>query len=588
MFFLSKIQKPRHWPSRNKHAVLECTSVLECTARSFPTRTLSNPPHGDIMPPSLVGALDQGTTSTRFILYRIESAAGAKLTAVASHQMEHKQIFPQPGWCEHDPEEIVANAHECMSSALAKVPGGATAADVACVGITNQRETVVAWDAESGKPLHNAIVWLDTRTSQICSNLERNLCGKDDGSVGGKDAFRETCGLPISTYFAGTKMLWLLEHCAAVKAAAETGALRMGTVETWLMYRLTAGARFVTDCTNASRTLLMDLRTLAWDAKASADLGVPLRFLPEIVSCAEPEAFGTIAAGALAGVRLTAALGDQHAATLGQRCAPGEAKNTYGTGCFALLNTGPGKPVPSTRGLLSTVCWRLGSDAETSYALEGSVAIAGAGVQWLRDNMGIISSASEIERKARSVPDAGGVVFVPAFSGLFAPRWRADARGVIVGLTQHSTAAHVCRALLDAVSFQTADVLAAMRADADDAARAAGEVSARPLRRLRVDGGASANGLLMQIQADALGLPVSRPANVETTAAGAALAAGVGAGLWREEDVFADGADAEVGSRNSENAEVSSALFQPTTDAATREARYAKWADAVERSLGLA
>ena len=522
------------------------------------------------MPPSLVGALDQGTTSTRFILYRIESAAGAKLTAVSSHQMEHKQIFPQPGWCEHDPEEIVANAQECMSSALAKVPGGATAADVACVGITNQRETVVAWDAESGKPLHNAIVWLDTRTSQICSDLERDL--------GGKDALRETCGLPISTYFAGTKMRWLLEHCAAAKAAARTGSLRMGTVETWLVWRLTKGARFVTDCTNASRTMLMNLRTLLWDAEASAKLGVPLEVLPEIVSCAEPEAFGKIAEGALAGVAVAAAVGDQHAATLGQRCAPGEAKNTYGTGCFALLNTGPGKPVPSNRGLLSTVCWRLGAGARPAYALEGSVAVAGAGVQWLRDNMGIISAASEIEAKARSVPDAGNVVFVPAFSGLFAPRWRADARGVIVGLTQHSTSAHVCRALLDAVSFQTVDVLDAMRADADDAARAAGE-SPRPMRRLRVDGGASANGLLMQIQADALGLPVSRPANVETTALGAALAAGVGAGLWREEDIFLDASD---------DGDEDGTLFQPATDAATREARYAKWADAVERSLGLA
>jgi glycerol kinase len=524
------------------------------------------------MPPSLVGALDQGTTSTRFILYRIESAAGAKLTAVASHQMEHKQIFPQPGWCEHDPEEIVANAHDCISSALAKVPGGATAADVACVGITNQRETVVAWDAESGKPLHNAIVWLDTRTSQICADLERDL--------GGKDALRETCGLPISTYFAGTKMRWLLDNCADAKAAAKTGSLRMGTVETWLTWRLTNGARFVTDCTNASRTMLMNLRTLQWDTQASVKLGVPLDFLPQIVSCADPNAFGTVASGALAGVSIAAAVGDQHAAALGQRCAPGEAKNTYGTGCFALLNTGPGAPVPSTRGLLSTVCWRLGARAETAYALEGSVAIAGAGVQWLRDNMQIITSASEIEAKARSVRDAGNVVFVPAFSGLFAPRWRADARGVIVGLTQHSTAAHVCRALLDAISFQTVDVLDAMRADADDAARAVGEGSSpRPLRRLRVDGGASANGLLMQIQADALGLPVSRPANVETTAAGAALAAGVGAGLWREEDIFADGADADASS---------STLFQPATDAATREARYAKWADAIERSLGLA
>ena len=414
------------------------------------------------MPPSLVGALDQGTTSTRFILYRVDSAAGAKLTTVATHQMEHKQIFPKPGWCEHDPEEIVANAQECMSNALAKVPGGATAADVACVGVTNQRETVVAWDAESGKPLHNAIVWLDTRTSQICTDMERDLRGKD--------AFRKTCGLPISTYFAGTKMRWLLEHCAAVEAAAKTGALRMGTVETWLMYGLTAGARFVTDCTNASRTLLMDLRTLAWDAEASAKLGVPLRFLPEIVSCAEPEAFGTIAAGALAGVPLTAALGDQHAATLGQRCAPGEAKNTYGTGCFALLNTGPGAPVPSNRGLLSTVCWRLGAGARPAYALEGSVAVAGAGVQWLRDNMGIISAASEIEAKARSVPDAGNVVFVPAFSGLFAPRWRADARGV-VGVGAHRIQ-HVRRLEAHGVQKGAADVRRrrVLREPYDDAA----------------------------------------------------------------------------------------------------------------------
>ena len=327
----------------------------------------------------------------------------------------------------------------------------------------------MAWDAESGKPLHNAIVWLDTRTSQICADLERDL--------GGKDALRETCGLPISTYFAGTKMRWLLDNCADAKAAAKTGSLRMGTVETWLTWRLTNGARFVTDCTNASRTMLMNLRTLQWDTQASVKLGVPLDFLPQIVSCADPNAFGTVASGALAGVAVAAAVGDQHAAALGQRCAPDEAKNTYGTGCFALLNTGPGAPVASTRGLLSTVCWRLGAQAETAYALEGSVAIAGAGVQWLRDNMRIIASASEIEAKARSVRDAGDVVFVPAFSGLFAPRWRADARGVIVGLTQHSTAAHVCRALLDAISFQTVDVLDAMRADADDAARAAGEGS---------------------------------------------------------------------------------------------------------------
>ena len=524
------------------------------------------------MPPSLVGALDQGTTSTRFILYRIESAAGAKLTAVASHQMEHKQIFPQPGWCEHDPEEIVANAHECMSSALAKVPGGATAADVACVGITNQRETVVAWDAESGKPLHNAIVWLDTRTSQICADLERDL--------GGKDALRETCGLPISTYFAGTKMRWLLDNCADAKAAAKTGSLRMGTVETWLTWRLTNGARFVTDCTNASRTMLMNLRTLQWDTQASVKLGVPLDFLPQIVSCADPNAFGTVASGALAGVAVAAAVGDQHAAALGQRCAPGEAKNTYGTGCFALLNTGPGAPVPSTRGLLSTVCWRLGAQAETAYALEGSVAIAGAGVQWLRDNMRIIAARRRSRRRRARCATRATWCSCPRFPGCSrrgGARTRAASSWVSRSTRRRRTSAAPC--WMRSVSRPWTCWTRCAPTPTTPRAPPAKGSSPRPLRRLRVDGGASANGLLMQIQADALGLPVSRPANVETTAAGAALAAGVGAGLWREEDIFADGADADASS---------STLFQPATDAATREARYAKWADAIERSLGLA
>lgn len=541
------------------------------------------------MPPSLVGALDQGTTSTRFVLYRIENRARAKLTPVASHQMEHRQIFPQPGWCEHDPEEIVANSLECMSHALAKVPGGAAKEDVACVGITNQRETTVAWDSVTGKPLHNALVWLDTRTQRVCDDLVTAL--------GSADALRAQNGLPISTYFSGTKMRWLVEHVDAVRAAAGNGTLRVGTMETWLVWSLTRENNFVTDVTNASRTMLMDLRTLSWDTNLCAKVfGVnanatklPESALPKIVSNCEFGKFGVIQRGALAGVKITATIGDQHAATLGQRCTPGEAKNTYGTGCFALLNTGYGEPVFSQKGLCTTIAWRLGDDQAVAFALEGSIAIAGAGVAWLRDNLGIIKDAAEVEAKASAVPDSGGVTFVPAFSGLFAPRWRPDARGVIVGLTQHSNANHVCRALLDAICFQTKDVLDAMNFDMNFSAATAAEADStnggnqtqsRSIKCLRVDGGASANGLLMQTQADVLGVNVARPGNVETTALGAALAAGVGARLWSSSDIFAK----ELG----EEGDDEETVFACTTDAETRQEKYEKWADAVERSLGLA
>lgn len=536
-----------------------------------------------------MGALDQGTTSTRFVLYRIENRARAKLTPVASHQMEHRQIFPQPGWCEHDPEEIVANSLECMSHALAKVPGGAAKEDVACVGITNQRETTVAWDSVTGKPLHNALVWLDTRTQRVCDDLVTAL--------GSADALRAQNGLPISTYFSGTKMRWLVEHVDAVRAAAGNGTLRVGTMETWLVWSLTRENNFVTDVTNASRTMLMDLRTLSWDTNLCAKVfGVnanatklPESALPKIVSNCEFEKFGIIQRGALAGVKITATIGDQHAATLGQRCTPGEAKNTYGTGCFALLNTGYGEPVFSQKGLCTTIAWRLGDDQAVAFALEGSIAIAGAGVAWLRDNLGIIKDAAEVEAKASAVPDSGGVTFVPAFSGLFAPRWRPDARGVIVGLTQHSNANHICRALLDAICFQTKDVLDAMNFDMNFSAATAAEADStnggnqtqsRSIKCLRVDGGASANGLLMQTQADVLGVNVARPGNVETTALGAALAAGVGARLWSSSDIFAK----ELG----EEGDDEETVFACTTDAETRQEKYEKWADAVERSLGLA
>ena len=557
------------------------------------------------MAPTLVGAIDQGTTSTRFILYRI--VGDGRLDPVSSHQMEHKQIYPQPGcvpppssprrpsaarasispvsspnasptpslphhpppsWCEHDPEEIYANTLVCMEKALSTVPGGATASDVACVGITNQRETTVAWRASTGAPLHNAVVWLDTRTARLCEDLEREF--------GDKDHFRATCGLPISTYFSGVKIRWLLDNVPAVAAAAAEGDARFGTVDAWLAHRLTAGAVYVTDVTNAARTMLMDLHTLTWHEPTLEKFGIPRDALPRVVPSADPDAFGAVAEGPLAGTRISGALGDQHAATLGQRCAPGEAKNTYGTGCFMLLNTGAA-PVPSSHGLLTTVAWRLGADAAPAYALEGSVAIAGAGVQWLRDNLGVIERASDVEALAASVPDTGGVYFVPAFSGLFAPRWRSDARGVCVGLTQFSTKAHLARALLEAICFQTRDVLEAMRKDAD-AASATGGLE---LARLRVDGGATANGLLMQTQADVLGIVVSRPADVETTAMGAALAAGVGAGLWTEAALFEG---AEQGAKQGAD----DTAFAPAVDAKERERRYERWCDAVERSLNLA
>ena len=326
-------------------------------------------------------------------------------------------LFPSPpfplSWCEHDPDEIYANTVVCMEKALSAVPGGATASDVACVGITNQRETTVAWRASTGAPLHNAVVWLDTRTARLCEDLEREF--------GDKDHFRGICGLPISTYFAGVKMRWLLDNVPAVAAAAADGDVRFGTMDTWLVHRLTGGAVYVTDVTNAARTMLMDIHTLTWHQPTLAKFGIPRDALPRVVPSAHPEAFGVVVPGSLAGTRIGGVLGDQHAATLGQRCAPGEAKNTYGTGCFMLLNTGPA-PVPSSHGLLTTVAWQLGATATPAYALEGSVAIAGAGVQWLRDNLGVIERASDVEALAATVPDTGGVYFVPAFSGLFAPR----------------------------------------------------------------------------------------------------------------------------------------------------------------------
>ncbi len=495
--------------------------------------------------PTYVGALDQGTTSTRFMIF---DHAGKP---VARHQLEHRQIYPRAGWVEHDAAEIRDRVGDVIRGALASA--GLTAADLVAVGITNQRETVVAWDRETGEPIGNAIVWQDTRTDRLVADLARH---------DGPDRFRDRTGLPLATYFAGPKIRWMLDNVEGVREALGAGRLLVGTVDTWCIWNLTggpAGGVHVTDVTNASRTMLMDLRTLAWDDELLGAIGVPREILPEIRSSSEVYGHGA-AGGPLAGVPIAGDLGDQHAALFGQACFdPGDAKNTYGTGCFMLLNTGE-RPVSSWHGLLTTVAYRLG-DAPPVYALEGSVAIAGALVQWLRDNLGIIGSADEVEALARTVEDSGGIAFVPAFSGLFAPYWRSDARGVIAGLTRYVTKAHIARAALEATAWQTREIFDAMNAD-----------SGVPLAALRVDGGMVHNELLMQLQADVLGVPVVRPAVTETTALGAASAAGLAVGFWSGLDELraAWAADRE---------------WRPALDEAIRERDYARWRKAVTRTF---
>ncbi len=425
---------------------------------------------------------------------------------VASHQREHRQIFPQPGWVEHDPAEIVQRTWEVIEGALAD--GGIDAADLSAVGITNQRETAVLWDRATGEPVHNAIVWQDTRTGDLCNRLTESHGG---------EWFRAKTGLPVATYFAGPKLRWMLDNDPGLKARATAGELAFGTVDSWIVWQLTGGTVHVTDATNASRTLLMDLDTLTWDDDLCAAVGVPREVLPEIVSSS-----GTIAecVGSLQGVPIAGILGDQQAAVFGQTCFEvGEAKNTYGTGCFLLLNTGT-ELVRSEHGLLSTVAYRIG-DRPPTYALEGSIAVAGALVQWVRDNLGLIEDSADIQALAESVADNGDVYFVPAFSGLFAPHWRSDARGAVVGLTRYANKGHLARAVLEATAFQTAEVVDAMNAD-----------SGVDLTELRVDGGMVGNDLLMQFQADVLGVPVVRPRVSETTALGAAYAAGLATGVW--------------------------------------------------------
>ncbi len=459
-----------------------------------------------------IGAVDQGTTSTRFMIFDQTGQV------IAIDQKEHEQIFPKPGWVEHNPLEIWTRIQEVIAGALHKA--NLTAFDLAAIGITNQRETTVVWDRSTGKPVYNAIVWQDTRTDTFCE-----LLAKD----GGQDRFRPVVGLPLATYFSGPKARWILENVEGVRARAERGEILFGTIDSWVIWNLTGGPNggvHVTDVTNASRTMLMNLETLDWDVDMLQIMDIPRAMLPAIK--ASSEVYGQ-ASGQLTGVPIAGDLGDQHAALFGQTCFDaGEAKNTYGTGCFMLLNTGT-KVVQSKNGLLTTLGYKIGS-APAVYALEGSIAIAGALVQWLRDNLGLIEKSSDVEDLAKTVEDSGGIYFVPAFSGLYAPYWKSSARGVIVGMTRYVNKGHIARATLEATAYQTREVLDAMNKD-----------SGVNLTALKVDGGMVYNELLMQFQADILGVPVVRPLVAETTSLGAAYAAGLAVGFWAKiEDLRAN------------------------------------------------
>ena len=482
-----------------------------------------------------IGALDQGTSSTRFMIF------DADARVIASHQLEHKQIFPNPGWVEHDGAEIWERTQEVMAGALEKA--GIKAGELAAIGITNQRETTIAWDAETGKPLHNALVWQDTRTAEFMDKL----------SEANKELIIHRTGLAIAPYFSASKMKWLIDYVPAVADAVKAGTARIGTIDSWILWNLSGGT-FATDVTNASRTALMNLETLDWDPELLALFAIPRSVLADINPTSH------VYAKTSDGVAIAALVGDQQGAMIGQTCFDvGDSKTTYGTGNFALLNTGT-TIVRSQHGLLTTVCYKFG-DSSAVYALEGSVAVTGSAIQWLRDQLGVIKSSSEIEALARSVDDNGGVYFVPAFSGLFAPHWRSDARGVIVGLSRASTKAHLARAALEAIAYQTRDVLDAMAADSKVA-----------IKSMRVDGGATANDLLMQIQSDVMGIEIIRPEVIETTALGAAYAAGIAVGVWKSPD--------DVRNKWRENHRWSSTL-----DPNLRAEKYAQWTKAVQRTL---
>ena len=493
-----------------------------------------------------VAAIDQGTTSTRCILFDHSG------NIVALDQKEHQQIYPKPGWVEHDAIEIWNNTLEVMGGALKNA--NATSEDVAAIGITNQRETALVWEKKTGKPIYNAIVWQDTRTASICNELAEN---------GGQDRLRAKTGLPLATYFSAPKIKWILDNVPGARDRAEKGELLFGNIDTWLIWNLTG--QHVTDVTNASRTLLMNLNTLNWDDEILSILHIPDALLPEIRSSSEiygrvGDLKRTLYAWPMVGVPVAGDLGDQQAALFGQTCySPGEAKNTYGTGCFMLLNTGE-KPIQSENGLLTTLGYKIGEQPAV-YCLEGSIAITGALVQWLRDNLGLIEKSSDVETLANTVEDNGGIYFVPAFSGLFAPYWRSDARGAIVGMTRYVNKGHIARAALEATAYQTREVLEAMEAD-----------SGVSLTTLKIDGGMVFNDLLMQFQSDILDVLVIRPKVAETTAVGAAYAAGLAVGFWKDFDELRAnwGKDHE---------------WQPQMDADTRDNLYAGWKKAVTRTF---
>ena len=489
-------------------------------------------------------AIDQGTTSSRAIVF------DHKGTIVSVGQKEHEQIFPRAGWVEHDPKEVWANVRSVVADALSKAELNQN--DIAAVGITNQRETTVVWDKNTGEPVYNAIVWQDTRTAKIVDEL----------GGGDQDKYKDRVGLPLATYFCGPKVKWILDNVDGAREKAEAGDLVMGTMDTWVLWNMTGGTNggvHVTDVTNASRTMLMDLKTLDWDEEIAKDMTIPMSMLPEIKSSAEVYGEGR-AKGMLSGVPIAGILGDQQAATFGQACFEvGMAKNTYGTGNFMLINTGE-EIVPSENGLLTTVCYKIG-DKPAIYALEGSIEVTGSLVQWLRDNMKMFDSAPEVEELAATVEDNGGAYFVPAFSGLFAPYWKSNARGALVGLTRYVNRGHIARAVLEATAFQTREVLDAMNAD-----------SGVDLAELKVDGGMTANETLMQFQADMLGVDVVRPVVAETTALGAAYAAGIAVGYWEgEQDVIDNWAEDK--------------RWTPSMDQDERERLYRNWKKAVTRTF---
>lgn len=512
-----------------------------------------------------IGAIDQGTTSTRFIIYDHHAMP------VVCHQMEFTQFYPETGWVEQDPLEILQSVRVCMENALEKATadGHNVDAGLRAIGITNQRETTVVWSRSTGFPLFNAVVWMDGRTSAICQRLIAQL-------PGGRNHFVPSCGLPISSCFSAVKLVWLLENVDAVRDAVDSDDAMFGTIDTWLIWNLTGGCSggvHVTDCSNAARTMLMNLQTLEWDATTLDALGIPISILPKIIS--NSETVGVIAIGwPLAKIPISGCLGDQHAAMLGQLCRKGEAKNSYSTGASILLNTGE-QIVKSRYGLLATVAYKLGPEAATDYALEGSIAIAGGAVQWLRDGLSIIRTAAEVEAMAELVENSGGVYFVPAFNGLLAPWWRDDARGVCLGITRFTNRGHIARAVLESICFQVNDVLTSMHKDAGDDGGSAAETKEGKFF-LRVDGSATSNNLLMQIQADLLGSPVVRPADIETPALGAAYAAGLAIGVWTKEQIFASRHEKKV------------TIFCPKLSEENRKKRIESWHKAVSKTFDLA